>query len=389
MKLLSISVRGLPLFHDELSIVFYAMQRVNENNRDQLYNMRNGSGFYLNNVLSLIGINASGKTSMLKVVLLALNLLNNEPINHMETRDILGQAEKVVMNMYFYSDADEICRLETVISSSTTRNRETRYSIKQETLWTKPAASVITKKQILDFEKIAPVASRSNEEAFLPDDISFIIAYNKQHNKPIEVADLLSMTNINVLPVWDDIPPEIVAFLDPTVEKLAIIHEVKKIQVRLKFKEKQEIILSDPIELNHYLSSGTIKGIVTFILAIRILRSGGYLVIDELENHFNKEIVATLIRFFMDSSMNHNGGTLIFTTHYPELMNEFDRNDCIYIIRNRHGITANNLANILKRNDIKKSDAYQSDVLDGTVPAYEAYISLKNSIRQALRKEEG
>ena len=37
------------------------------------------------------------------------------------------------------------------------------------------------------------------------------------------------------------------------------------------------------------------------------------MLIDELENHFNKEIVTTIIRFFMDSKLNRNGGTLIYT----------------------------------------------------------------------------
>ena len=386
MKLLSISVKGLPLFKDELFLTFYAGQRVSETDRDQLHLLRNDSSFYLNNVESLIGINASGKTSVLKVVLLALNLLNNEPINHMETRDILGQSEKVTLNLCFYSDCDEICRLETIIVSSQDQSREIRYAIKEETLWTKPASSVVTKKTLLDFEGIVPTATRKNDEAFLPSDTSIIIAYNKQHKQHIMVCDLLSLTNTNVLPVSEEIPPDVVAFLDPTVENLSFAHEGNKITAHLKFKGRKEIVLADPAELNHYLSSGTIKGIVTFTLAIRILKSGGYLVIDELENHFNKEIVATLIRFFMDAQMNRMGGTLIFTTHYPELLDEFERNDCIYIIRNRDGITVSNLTDILKRNDLKKSDAYQSGFLEGTVPTYEAYMSLKKSIRRALEK---
>jgi hypothetical protein len=305
----------------------------------------------------------------------------------MEMRDILGQAEKVTLNLCFYSDCDEICRLETVIVSSQDQSREIRYTIKEETLWTKPASSVVTKKALLDFEGIAPTSTRSNSESFLPSDTSIIIAYNKQHQQHIQVCDLLSLTNINVLPVSDDVPLDIVAFLDPTVENLSFAHKDKKITIHLKFKEKPEIVLSDPKELNHYLSSGTIKGIVTFTLAIHVLKSGGYLVIDELENHFNKEIVATLIRFFMDAGMNCMGGTLIFTTHCPELLDEFERNDCIYIIRNRDGITVSNLTDILKRNDLKKSDAYQSGFLGGTVPTYEAYMSLKKSIRLALKKE--
>lgn len=43
-----------------------------------------------------------------------------------------------------------------------------------------------------------------------------------------------------------------------------------------------------------------------------------------------------------------------------------------------------NLSNILKRNDIKKSDAYQSGFLEGTTPTYEAYMQLKKSIATSL-----
>ena len=86
----------------------------------------------------------------------------------------------------------------------------------------------------------------------------------------------------------------------------------------------------------------------------------------------------------MESDLNKNGGMLIFSTHYPELLDEYDRNDSIYITRNRSGITAENLSDILKRNDIKKSDAYQSGFLEGTTPMYEAYMRLKKSIAARL-----
>ena len=150
----------------------------------------------------------------------------------------------------------------------------------------------------------------------------------------------------------------------------------KKLEKEVKNDSSSDTITLNlyykPIELNNYLSSGTVKGMITFTLAQEVLKDGGYLIVDEIENHFNKEIVSTLIRFFMDGKINKNGGMLIFSTHYPELLDEYDRNDSIFITRNRDGITAENLSNILKRNDIKKSDAYQSGFLEGTTPTYEA-----------------
>ena len=118
------------------------------------------------------------------------------------------------------------------------------------------------------------------------------------------------------------------------------------------------------------------------------LALGWYLIVDELENHFNREIVSTLIRFYMDKKVNPKGAMLIFSTHYAELLDEFERNDNVYIVRNRGGITAENLSVILKRNDIKKSEAYQSGFLEGTVPMYDAYMALKTSLIRSHKEDE-
>lgn len=211
----------------------------------------------------------------------------------------------------------------------------------------------------------------------MPDDVSIMIARNKKTKEYVRIVNLLKYTNENILPFSEDIPTEVITFLDPTIESLHFDKNDNKTLIHLKFKGEDEILLNNPVELNNYLSSGTIKGMITFTLAQEVLQSGGYLVMDEVENHFNKEIVTTLMRFFMDNKLNKNGGTLIFSTHYPELLDEYDRNDSIFITRNRNGITVENLSNILKRNDIKKSDAYQSGFLEGTTPTYEAYMQQK------------
>ena len=276
--------------------------------------------------------------------------------------------------------------LETIISSIKTKTNEIEYFIQSERLWEKSISSVKSKKYLTDFTGIEPIAVRSNNEMYLSDDVSFIIAHNKKYNDSIEIYSLLSYTNVNVLPFTENIPLEVIAFLDPTIEKLYFEETDNKTFIHLKFKDEDEIILNNAIDLEHYLSSGTIKGIITFSMVKEVLATGGYLLVDEIENHFNKEIVMTLIRFFMDSHLNKKGGTLIFTTHYPELLDEYDRNDGISIVRNRKGITVENLSQLLKRNDIKKSDAYQSGILEGTTPAYEAYMRLKKNLTTSIDK---
>lgn len=383
MKILRITVNGLPLFKQELDLLFYTQQRVGEDDKEKLYKIE--PNYYLHTACAFIGINASGKTSVLKVINLALNILRNEPINHVESRNILGACERATFKICFLDKKNNVYCLKTVITSKKAKAGRYVYSIIEEKLWGKPISSVKSKKYLTDFTAISPIAVRNTEEAYLPDDVSFIIAHNKKANDKIDVFSLLSYTNINILPFTEDIPLEVIAFLDPTIEKLYFEKVEDKASIHLKFKDEEEIILNNAVELEQYLSSGTIKGIITFSMVKEVLASGGYILVDELENHFNKEIVVTLIRFFMDSSLNKNGSTLIFTTHYPELLDEYDRNDAIYIIRNRNGITAENLSYILKRNDIKKSDAYQSGFLAGTTPAYEAYLRLKKNLAASLK----
>lgn len=384
MKLLRATAEGLPLFKEKLDICFYAQQRISEEQKEQLHPLF--SNVYLNPATGFIGINASGKTSVLKVILLILGIMNNEPINHIDTRDILGDAKKTVLNIFFYSETNkEVCRLETVVAARKTKTEGIIYSIISERIWSKKTEEIIARKAMLDFDGKEPIMVRSGQEDFLSDDVSIMIALNKKTGENIRIVDLLLFTNINVLPFSEGIPPEVITYLDPTVESLYFDEKDQKEIIRLKFKDKEEIVLNNPLELNNYLSSGTVKGMIIFTLAKEVLQNGGYIVVDEIENHFNKEIVTTLMRFFMDSKLNKNGGSLIFSTHYPELLDEYDRNDSIYITRNRNGITAENLSSILKRNDIKKSDAYQSGFLEGTTPMYEAYMRLKKSLAAVLR----
>ena len=384
MKILRITAQGLPLFKQDLDIAFYAQQRVSEDDKERLFKLLSKPSVYLHSANAFIGINASGKTSVLKAIQLALSIVNNEPINHVDAKTILGGTKKAVFHIYLYAANQNICCLETEITSHKTKTGDFVYSIVNEKLWEKPGGSVQSRKALTDFSGLEPGAIRNENEMFLSDDVSFIIAHNKKTKDTLEIRSLLSFTNVNVLPFSEDIPLEVIAFLDPTIEKLCFEQMENKSFIHLKFKGEDEIVLNNAMDLEQYLSSGTIKGIITFSLVKEVLQSGGYILVDEIENHFNKEIVTTLVRFFMDSRFNKKGGTLIFTTHYPELLDEYDRNDGIYIVRNRNGIMADNLSNVFTRNDIKKSDAYQSGFLEGTTPAYEAYIRLKKSLAASI-----
>ncbi len=392
MKFLKIAVSGLPLFKDKCEIDFLAMQRVSNDNADKMSCLfsSNIQCFYQNNVVSFIGINASGKTSILKLITFISRMLNNEAINSIACNEILdgvAEGQRVIFDVYFTTQNNTINLIHTEISK-----QNGKLIIADEYLKSKPSAKAKSKSDIFNFEHCENVMERNQDEAFLLEDVSIMIAFNKKYNDRLFVTDMLRHTNVNQLSIPDDYPAELIAFFDPSIEYLRISRKTTHRQtettrsvyvdteIQLKFYGKEEITLNRISELNRYLSSGTIKGINTFARAMRTFERGGYLIVDEIENHFNREIVSTLMRFYMDPKVNPRGAMLIFSTHYAELLDEFERNDNIYIVRNRNGITAENLSTILKRNDIKKSEAYQSGYLDGTVPAYDAYMALKKSL---------
>ena len=338
MKILKIVVNGLPHVKDELNIDFVAQQRVDTYDKEHLFNVF--SNIYVNRAISFIGINASGKTTILKTISFVMKLLNNQPINNIESKiimDDLSKDEDVIITSFFY-DGKNVNKLVTVITKKINEtDGSEKLIIKDEKLWSKNADKVKTKKTLFVFNENDLEEIRNKNEQYLMDDVSIIVARNKKNNSGIFVCDMLEWTDHNILNVLGRFPKELLTFLDPSIEYLECSLNDKNVDIRLKFYGKEEIIINNTRILENYLSSGTIKGLGVFMSAAFSFSESGYMIIDEIENHFNREIVTTLIRFFMDEKVNKKGATILFSTHYSELLDEFERNDSIYIVRNKGG----------------------------------------------------
>lgn len=389
MRLLRICVNGLPAFENgKIDIDFITKQRVTEFDRDQLSQVGNAEHLFTNNVIGFAGINASGKTTVLMLISFVLRLITNKTINLEDDINenywskVFRDFETADFTIYMLSKNNKCLKLCTQLE----HDQEGKFIITKEKIYKKNVTKNMSKKMLFEFPEKTLFLTRDDIK-YLPDDISIIIVFNRDNEDGTNVIDRINITNFNILTLYGNYPEKLIHFLDPTIE---YIHLEKMpmgqngtpvSDVKLKFYNRDPITLSNVTLLNNYLSSGTIKGIGLFLEAKSLFERGGYLILDEIENHFNYEIVVTLIRYFMNSGINKSNAVLLFSTHYLELLDEFERNDNINIVRNKSGITVVNLSRELDRNDVNKSDVFKSGYLGGTSIQYNQRLDLTKSLK--------
>lgn len=387
MRILKIRISGLSVYKSDFEIDFFASQRNSEESKQELIKVN--ESIYTNPVIELAGLNGAGKTITLKLIVFVLSMLNGNPVNryrafaqdvqrYMDGKPFTIEVWYVLENIIWY--------LKTEIGQGEDLDQpdETRLVVLQEERWeyTKKNPGKTAWLNLADY-RIQNKRSDGEDSMYLPADISLNGTVVRDRTHRILLASDIQATEYNLRMLFKEYPLELVQFLDPNIERLTFERkEGLERQIRLKFVNRQEIILDAYREVFDYLSSGTIKGLRVFSFTMQVLKNGGYFVVDELENHFNLEIVKTLVGFFQDSQINTGGGTLVFSTHYPELMDVLTRNDAVYILKNTGGITAEKACVKLKRNDgIKKSEAFINDYFEGTAPDYDSYMRLKKLLK--------
>ncbi|TGD22828.1 ATP-binding protein [Companilactobacillus suantsaicola] len=387
MELLRFKIDGLKLYeNNQLDFDFVASQRATDGNSDSLNNIFNR--IYTHNVLSIVGINAVGKTTTLRMI--------SEIINTYVSGKALSDKDVFIgtdfkFTVYLFDEIlDKIFKIE-----SNVKNIKSQLTFETENVYEK-GVSGVNKKNIFEFNENNLILTRESvDSSLLPDNYSVFrkIINDSEHKSKIKTEFYYDgYFSANYLLEQKYVSPEIMRYLDPSIEKFEVIDDgsdvesIDKKQFVLKFYGSPAIKITEVSDLKRYFSAGTLKGISLFTVAELIIESGSTLLVDEIENHFNKAIVRTLIDMFRNEKTNRKHATLIFTTHYPELLDMFDRNDDIYVARREGKMTVDNLAKLLNRNDLKRSEVFESNYLGGTAPSYDLMMSLKKTFENRFGK---
>lgn len=343
MKLLRLVVKELPRFNGTLDLSFYGQEAASENRKGQLFDT--DGKVHLNSTEIFVGDTASGKTSALKAIQFVFDILNNEHLNYSKSRTILCGAEKVELDIFFLDNRKTICYLHTEIVVAEKKNGEYTYRFLREEFYEKPLRSAKTEKEFLNFCGVEPTYIRNNDDPYLPDDVSIVIAHNKKNQDFIENYGLMS-SDMCATNLWnsENIPQKIIRNFDSSIEKINFEHGSRNKLLHLKFHGENELILRNAHEMEKYLSRGTINGAAIFQMAEKMLETGGYLLIDDIEHYLSGKKTAQLIALFQNDQLNEQGSVLIFTTKWSEFIDINEKSNT-YVVSNKNMIVLSGLKN--------------------------------------------
>lgn len=396
LTFVGLTLENHPLFDEKISFFVNSDQKVFADKADQLIHLI--GSIWINKLIALVGKNATGKTTILKLIIGTLSLLlEDESISHTKLNDVLMGNSPIKINTFFYGSDKLIYRDELILKRDTNK----KWIIDSEKIYRKKATLRLTKKSLLEFDDKQIIYDRKDIDGvaasvLATDDSIFRIIRKANNYKAQSIVDTLIFTNINALfyPYGSqNIPSEILEYLDPTIDYLKIDNvEVdsnnRTAFYRLKFKHSnEEITDTNFATIENYLSSGTAKGVTLYGNILYALRTGGIIFVDELENHFNHAIVRTFIEYFVNNRINKNNATIIFSTHYSELLDDFERGDEIYVTKRDNSIHLQRYSSAKIRSELNKGEVFDSDYLGGTAPEYDAYLKLRKATERAIQDE--
>jgi len=372
MKLLCVKAKNFKNCKDDFTIDFVAKSK--KTSEDKEYELQEiATDLFVYNTVAFVGKNASGKTSAVDLLDVCYSILSNFRV---EEKNF--SCENVDLCIYFYENGF-IYRYETKLIDTDSISNKAIFT--EQAIYKKKYYKTKLK-SIYDNEGFSQVKTKGE----LPEDTSdlfFILKKKKTRaiyfdsfRENIDTYRLVFAT-MKAFKIPEDILKQIIILFDDNIKNI----EKKDEHNYLVHFINQSQIISDK-ELLYRLSSGTTKGMLLYILVVASLQNGFDLIVDEIENHFHKTLVENMISLYKDKSVNKNNATLIFTTHYCELLDLFNRQDNINITKYDKKVYLSNMYSDYNiRNELLKSRQFYQNAYN-TAVNYDRLMQLKKELKK-------
>lgn len=377
MKLLKVVASNFKLCEKDFTISF--VPTGNKSAVDKEFELEEiDKDLYVFSTLGIIGKNASGKTTVVELLSVIYDIFSNYRIN--SSKNIFKFIDKPIsLDITFYHEGI-IYRYLTDLYKNVNSVDNTSVFFKNEKLFKREYKKAHSR-ELFNYDKFEEIKTEVN----LPEDTSLLYLLLKHISLrgiycPSDDYMYRDYANaFNVYKLLDNnlkIITSLLKMFDEHLDNIKMINE-NKYKISYTNKTTKEVTNS---ELYEILSSGTTKGFGLFTFVVYSLRMGSDLIIDEIENHFHRTLVENLVNLYKDKSVNKKNATLIFTTHYCEILNLFSRSDNIYISKYDKVIKLENMHENYKfRAELSKSNKFYSNEFNTNV-SYEALMNFKKEL---------
>ena len=370
MKLLRVRASNYKNCCDNFTIDLVAKSK--KTSEDKEYELQEiADDLYVFNTSAFVGKNASGKTSAIELMECSYSILSE-----FRLEDKHYNYENVKLEIIFYHE-DYIYKYTTILKADSNLGNKANFT--EQHIYKKKYYKSKLKEIYFEegFEEILNLGE-------LPEDTSIVFFILKKKvtraiyfNCDGEGTDTyhLMFRAIKTYKLSKNILSKVIKIFDDKIKSLEMVDE-KHFKLIYQNDVKE---LSDS-ELIYMLSSGTTKGVLLYIFVVAALENGFDLLIDEVENHFHKTLVENMISLFKDKTVNKKSATLIFTTHYCEVLDLFNRQDNIWIAKSDHKIHLDNMYETYNiRPELLKSRQFYNNAFDTSVN-YEDLMALKKEL---------
>ena len=370
MKLLRVRASNYKNCCDDFTIDLVAKSK--KTSEDKEYELQEiADDLYVFNTVAFVGKNASGKTSAIELMECCYSILSE-----FRLEDKHYNYDNVKLEIIFYYKGN-IYKYTTGLKSDSNLGSKANFTEQHKKKKKYYKSKVKEIYAVEGFEEITGFGE-------LPEDTSIVFFILKKKatravyfNCNGEGADTyhLLFRAMKTYKIPENILVKVIKIFDDKIKSLEMVDE-KHYKLIYQDHVKE---LSDS-ELVYILSSGTTKGVLLYIFVVAALENGFDLLIDEVENHFHKTLVENMISLFKDKTVNKKYATLIFTTHYCEVLDLFNRQDNIWIAKSDNKIHLENMyENYNIRTELLKSRQFYNNVFDTSVN-YEDLMALKKEL---------
>ena len=388
--ILGIKVSGFRLLKDSFELDLLPKARIYEKDLEKEV-FEPEKGLFAFHSIGFVGGNSSGKSTVLALLLKASELLQN---GRWEYDDFDFRGEDIKLSLMFCLEGRLYSYSCTLLRQNDPSSAKAYCQIVDEKLFSAHYDKARGKRNLADFDE-----NKKEETEILKYSLFDTSAICKLTQGKFSVdsfytnnavtfheAIIRNSFYVSLKSLDEGLVSSIVRLFDDSIERL---NSEGDGYIRFKRFGEEEIVLKMG-ELPRVLSAGTFRGVELYIRAIKALKEGKVLIVDEIENCFHKNLVYNLLFLFNDSSLNRKGASLLFSTHYVEILDYLSRRDNVFITHKDKGrIRISNLyADYDVRTELLKSRQFDNNVFN-TALNYEQLLKVKRGIANELDPANG